>query len=543
MNLKLSLAIAFVAIASTFCWAQKATISENENGKLNVVVTSNAANGLQALVDTALSQYNSANGTTFGTADIESLKVGGSLVAFNVDFTKGTIKNIIDLISGDNGDDASYIWSKMRGTLKKLDLSSATFNAHFAVVASGGDTTNLNIPIYVMPPKVFWRGMDIDTDIAPTASERLKNGMSALEEVKLPSSILGFSKSTIQTLGSLLKGFITDSAVAEQVIKYITEDNADAFLGIGDYAFAHATSLKSVSIPYNMISPVKGIGAKAFYNTKSLTSVTFEKSTSFLSKGKTGINSICEKAFAYSALTEVNLPQEVDSIAQSAFQGCAVLANVNFEGTNATRHIGNCAFMGTAISSIKFPARVAYIGDEALRDCKNLSSVDILGTDALALGEKVFYDTPGMKNGSFTCARTVVPTAIELKKKALLGGYDGTFAGLGGSKTATAVQHGTFITNAEKPVNEGDGTLNITIPENLRKAYCAAPGWCDLLVAPMPLFGDVNADGQVDVSDVTALISKILGEAEYDDERCDIDANSTIDVSDVTALITYILGN
>ena len=59
--------------------------------------------------------------------------------------------------------------------------------------------------------------------------------------------------------------------------------------------------------------------------------------------------------------------------------------------------------MGTAISGIKLPSKVAYIGDEALRDCKSLNSVEILGTDSLTMGEKVFYNTPNMKNGTITC--------------------------------------------------------------------------------------------------------------------------------------------
>lgn len=409
MKLKLTLAVVLCAFVAYFCQAQKATVSTLESGKLRVEVTSNAANGLKALVDTALVKYNTTNGSTFTSADIEELKVGGNIVAFNADFTKGTVKNIVDLIVGDTGDDASYIWSNMRKTLKRLDLSAANFNAHFAVKNADGDTISFNIPINVIPPKAFWRGVDIDTDLLPTASEKLKNGMTALEEVKLPSSLMGFDKNTIKMLGTMLKGFITDSNIADTVIKYITEDNADAFLGIGDYAFAHATSLKSISIPYSAFSPVRGIGAKAFYNDKSLASVTFEKGNSFFSKGGTGINYICSKAFALTALSEVNLPQETDSIAKGAFLNCANLATVNFEGTNAVRYIGDYAFMGTAISGIKLPSKVAYIGDEALRDCKNLNSVEILGTDSLTMGEKVFYNTPNMKNGTITCSRTVVP--------------------------------------------------------------------------------------------------------------------------------------
>ena len=54
--------------------------------------------------------------------------------------------------------------------------------------------------------------------------------------------------------------------------------------------------------------------------------------------------------------------------------------------------------------------------------------------------------------------------------------------------------------------------------------------------------GDVDGDGIVNVSDVTALINQILGTATYPTERCDIDGNGTINVSDVTALINIILG-
>ena len=53
--------------------------------------------------------------------------------------------------------------------------------------------------------------------------------------------------------------------------------------------------------------------------------------------------------------------------------------------------------------------------------------------------------------------------------------------------------------------------------------------------------GDINGDGTVDVSDVTALINKILGTSNYTDEVCDINGDGEINVSDVTQLINQIL--
>ena len=55
--------------------------------------------------------------------------------------------------------------------------------------------------------------------------------------------------------------------------------------------------------------------------------------------------------------------------------------------------------------------------------------------------------------------------------------------------------------------------------------------------------GDINADGQVNVTDVTALINRVLGTASYSDAVCDLNGDGVVNVSDVTALINIILSN
>ncbi|MCQ2290344.1 MAG: M6 family metalloprotease domain-containing protein [Muribaculaceae bacterium] len=54
--------------------------------------------------------------------------------------------------------------------------------------------------------------------------------------------------------------------------------------------------------------------------------------------------------------------------------------------------------------------------------------------------------------------------------------------------------------------------------------------------------GDINEDGIVNVSDVTALINYILETATADPTLCDVNGDGKVDVSDVTALIGMILG-
>ena len=56
------------------------------------------------------------------------------------------------------------------------------------------------------------------------------------------------------------------------------------------------------------------------------------------------------------------------------------------------------------------------------------------------------------------------------------------------------------------------------------------------------LVGDVNGDGKVNVSDVSALINMILGLTTVDEARADVNGDTRVNVSDVAALINIILG-
>ena len=67
-------------------------------------------------------------------------------------------------------------------------------------------------------------------------------------------------------------------------------------------------------------------------------------------------------------------------------------------------------------------------------------------------------------------------------------------------------------------------------------------GEIEILPGSDVLKGDVNGDGRVNVSDVTALINMILGMTTMDEARADVNGDGRVNVSDVTALINIILG-
>ena len=47
----------------------------------------------------------------------------------------------------------------------------------------------------------------------------------------------------------------------------------------------------------------------------------------------------------------------------------------------------------------------------------------------------------------------------------------------------------------------------------------------------------------MNVTDVTALINRVLGTASYSDAVCDLNGDGVVNVSDVTVLINIILSN
>ena len=57
------------------------------------------------------------------------------------------------------------------------------------------------------------------------------------------------------------------------------------------------------------------------------------------------------------------------------------------------------------------------------------------------------------------------------------------------------------------------------------------------------LRGDVNHDGQVNITDVTLLISMALNETGADNPAADVNGDGIINITDVTTLISLVLNN
>ncbi len=98
----------------------------------------------------------------------------------------------------------------------------------------------------------------------------------------------------------------------------------------------------------------------------------------------------------------------------------------------------------------------------------------------------------------------------------------------------------TFYVRLASTAEMGEYQGTITATTGVASAYADISG---AVTAPAFTPGDVNMDGRVNVSDVTALIAYILGgeSGAIDLQAANLNGDTVINVADVTALITMIL--
>ena len=145
---------------------------------------------------------------------------------------------------------------------------------------------------------------------------------------------------------------------------------------IGSEAFAYCSSLSSVTIPNSVTS----IGEEAFEDCDALTSITIPNSVTSIGFG----------AFYHcSFLTSITIGNSVTSIGNYAFYKCSSLTSITIP--NSVTSIGDYAFYGcTSLTSITIPNSVTSIGDYAFSSCSSLNSITIKATTPPTLGTNAF---------------------------------------------------------------------------------------------------------------------------------------------------------
>lgn len=134
-------------------------------------------------------------------------------------------------------------------------------------------------------------------------------------------------------------------------------------ISIGPNAFANS-SIESVTIPSSVTEILLG----AFYRCCNLTTINFASDSN--------LQTIEEKAFFYTGLKSISIPQGVTTIGKEAFY-CSPLSVIDFSEQSALTTIGSNAFTGSLIKDITIPNSVTTIGLGAFAACSNLQKITL----------------------------------------------------------------------------------------------------------------------------------------------------------------------
>jgi len=235
------------------------------------------------------------------------------------------------------------------------------------------------------------------------------------------------------------------------------------------------------SVSYNNKSySVTSIGHEAFYNCKSITSVTVPSSVTSIESG----------AFqGCSNLTSVILPDGLKSISRETFDGCSNLKSLTIP--NSVERIGENAFYGCGLTSLTIGSRVADIEAFAFCHCSNLNTLTI-PSNVKNIGYDAFCGCSGLESIVVESGNTVYDSRescnaiIETSTNTLVAGCK--FSTI--PNNVTTIGSGAFyycdgltsiaipnsVTSIEGFAFSYSGLISVTIPNSV--TYLGVQAFC-----------------------------------------------------------------
>ncbi len=322
---------------------------------------------------------------------------------------------------------------------------------------------------------------------------------SGLTAVDLPDNVKTLGVGVYARCANLTRANIASASIATAT--FLADDKLnDVTLGaevkeVGASAFGGCTALKEIKFATG--SNIKAIGNEAF----------IKSSISKLDLSALGkLTSIGNWAIATSNVQQVVLPSQVKSIGQGAF------------------------FYNSSLASAHVPPAVGEISDYTFAGSQALAVDKILENGITNIGDYAFYNVSQAQH-------FLIPSTVSH-----LGNY--AMAGMIGLQSITAqpTTVPTLGNNVWAGINQPAVLLDIA-EKTVAQHYAETEGWKEFHIVLPTMLGDVNEDNKIDVTDVSILINKLLGNnpTPFNFHNADINGDNELNVNDVTGLIDLIL--
>jgi hypothetical protein len=245
-----------------------------------------------------------------------------------------------------------------------------------------------------------------------------------------------------------------------------------------------------------------------------------------------GVGTIGDWALAQTQLSNITLPDGMTDLGVGALSHNLQLNSVLFPGMG---HAADPAGRGDGLDngSLRAPSHkrtLTEVKDYTFAGDGQLNPGSMLKEGVERIGDFAFY------NVSQEIDTMRLPSTIEYLGERAMAGMIGMKVLKTGATTVPELGNEVWA-GVDQP-----SVLLLPPDEESTELYKVADQWMYFFFQKPFMVGDVNGDGVVNVSDVTALIAFILGnDVVINEQAADMSGDGTLNVADVTQLISYIL--
>ncbi len=504
--------------------------------------------------------------SAFDSSGIESITIPNNIKEI-ANYTFYNCKNLKSITLPKHLENIGYYAFTRCESLEKIVIPAGVVSIGKQTFEGCTSLVSVTLPesITAIAPSLFKSCTSLKEVTVPknvkSISEKAFMDCNGLEKVILPSGLSVIGASAFENCTSLTDINLPESITAleehaffncKKLCGIILPENIER---IGKYAFYGCIALDGIYIP----GSISEISASTFSNCTSLKTVTvghgvktvnekaFNGCTSLVSIAiPDSITDIGNRVFAgCTSLKRIALPHSITSIGERAFSGCTGLVSITipYGVTTIEKYTFNYC---PSLKSITVHENITEIADNAFVKCEGLRTVRYTGNESrwnsIVIGEGNDYLTDAEL---YLQSYGICSASADIMEPGTYGeNTDSIVVGMDAGITAETLKAMLVYSDRTSVKVFDDNGNEISLDNDIRNGYklrhFASDGTL-LAEAVIAVKGDVNCDGKIDITDITAVMMLIAGADSDIFKACaDLDLDGNVTIADINLFMSMI---